>query len=141
MLDTRVKLLPESHGHCNVWLLESATGHLLVDPAVAPEQVEQREEVTALLATHGHYDHVRHIDTWRGNYSHLKLMIHEDDADMLTNSINNASIFLVTRSRCPVPTFWYKTVRSWIWVIICIFRFFIHRVIQRLKLLSLSTQG
>jgi len=93
MLDTRVKLLPESHGHCNVWLLESATGYLLVDPAVAPEQVEQREEVTALLATHGHYDHVRHIDTWRGNYSHLKLMIHEDDADMLTNSINNASIF------------------------------------------------
>lgn len=82
-LDQRVQLIPEGYGYGNAWLLAAKNGYVLIDPAVPPEKVELKDQVIALIATHGHYDHVGKADAWRNFNPKLKLMIHEAEAAMI----------------------------------------------------------
>lgn len=92
-LDPRIKRIPEGYGYGNAWLLAAENGYVLIDPAVPPEKVELKDQVMALIATHGHYDHVGKADAWRSFNRKLELMIHEAEADMIMDKTLNASLF------------------------------------------------
>ncbi len=92
-LDQRIQLIPEGYGYGNAWLLAAKNGYVLIDPAVPPEKVELKDQVIALIATHGHYDHVGKADAWRNFNPKLKLMIHEAEAAMIMDKMLNASLF------------------------------------------------
>ncbi len=85
--------IPERMAHGNSWLLPALGGYVLIDPAVHPDEVEQSAEIIALVATHGHFDHIGQADTWRHEHPGLPLMIHEADEELITDSNKNASIF------------------------------------------------
>ncbi|HHU08228.1 MAG TPA: MBL fold metallo-hydrolase [Clostridiaceae bacterium] len=86
----------EGPGHGNSWLIPSLQGYVLIDPAIHPDKVEQSDEVTALVATHGHYDHIGQADTWRSKYPGLQLLIHAAEEKLILDSIQNASMFFGT---------------------------------------------
>lgn len=85
--------IKEGFGYANGWLLATSDGYLLIDPAVGPEKVKNKNEVSLLVATHAHYDHIGSADIWRENFPALKLMMHKEDQTMLADSRKNASLF------------------------------------------------
>ncbi len=46
----------------------------------------------ALILTHGHADHIAGVNLLRETFPHIKVAIHKDDADMLTEASKNLSM-------------------------------------------------
>lgn len=55
-------IYPESWKHSNTYYLDLAGG-VLIDPGL-DKSLDFKRPVTKLLATHGHYDHLRAIESW-----------------------------------------------------------------------------
>ncbi len=68
---------------------------LIVDPADAPEKIDQmvirmEGKPVGILLTHGHYDHILAAEAVREKYG-LKLYAHQDEAALLKNPTLNLS--------------------------------------------------
>ena len=75
---------------------EEATDCLVVDPGLGVEDLiaflDEREIApVAVLLTHGHIDHIAGIGALRRSYPDIKVLIHELDAEMLSDSATNLS--------------------------------------------------
>ncbi|MBL7153711.1 MAG: MBL fold metallo-hydrolase [Phycisphaerae bacterium] len=75
---------------------EEATDCLVVDPGLGVEDLiaflDEREIApVAVLLTHGHIDHIAGIGALRRSYPDIKVLIHELDAGMLSDSATNLS--------------------------------------------------
>ena len=97
-----VTLYPDSFGS-NAHLLISAGHTLIVDPSVNADKIIEAAEshgatVDGILLTHGHFDHIYEIDSLRKRLG-IKLMMHRDDAEMITDSHKNA-FFTFFRREC-----------------------------------------
>ena len=67
---------------------------ILIDPSVPPEKIIGTiPPVAFILATHGHIDHIAAADHWR-DQTGASLLIHQDDADCLTDPSRNLSMIL-----------------------------------------------
>lgn len=88
-----VNLYPGSFG-ANCYCLFDSGEAAVIDPSANTEAIlsEIRKRDAALryvLLTHGHFDHVLSVDTLR-DATGAPLCIHENDAEMLTDSQKNA---------------------------------------------------
>ena len=68
---------------------------VLVDPPAVSERIDDvlRQNgltIRQILLTHGHFDHIFGADIIREKYG-ITLAVHEADADMLSDSVKNAS--------------------------------------------------
>ncbi|MCQ2482167.1 MAG: MBL fold metallo-hydrolase [Clostridia bacterium] len=96
----------------NMYLVESEKGFVVVDPCCDPLFVEKElnsdrfakylingssdtlsfslDKVTAIVATHGHFDHISFVDEWH-KYTGKKLYIHPSDAECISSASYNCS--------------------------------------------------
>lgn len=92
---------------------ESGKGCLLIDPGLDVEAIEEKLEQlqlkpTAVLATHGHFDHVGSIGFFQKKYS-AKFYIHELDAKILKSINFFLKIMKIDlKVDVPVPDFVFK---------------------------------
>jgi glyoxylase-like metal-dependent hydrolase (beta-lactamase superfamily II) len=75
---------------------ESARDCLILDPGLEAEELlefldEQKLNPAAVVLTHGHIDHIAGVALLRDRYPEIKVYIHNLDAEMLTEPINNLS--------------------------------------------------
>jgi len=104
-------LYPGSWGS-NCYILKSGSHAAVVDPSPQAEVILRHLEKEGLtldmiLLTHGHFDHIVSLDTLR-DATHAPAYIHEDDAEMPSDSRKNAfyHFFRMERTyRTPEHTF------------------------------------
>ena len=81
-------LYPGSYAS-NCYLVESDGEAILIDPSIpvgdALRLLGTLPRITAILLTHGHFDHTLALDGWR-THTGAPLAIHEADAPMLTDA-------------------------------------------------------
>ena len=71
---------------------------IVIDPGDDARKIEEQIdrlglEVSYILLTHGHADHIGAVDELRKRY-HAKVAVHEKDAEMLTSGTANLSSFM-----------------------------------------------
>jgi len=76
---------------------EEASDCLIIDPGMGAEMLVQRlkkNDYTPvdILLTHGHADHIGGVEALRQHWPKVRVSIHKDDADMLTNPTENLSL-------------------------------------------------
>ncbi len=78
----------------NCYLLEDNGEVVIIDPSASAASIlrkvqEMGAKPTAILLTHGHFDHIMSIDTLRQYCPDLPVYIHEGDAPMLSDGQKN----------------------------------------------------
>ena len=101
-----VTLYPDSFGS-NTYLLISNGRAFVVDPSVNADAIiasaaNEGAKLDGILLTHGHFDHIYEIDTLRDSLG-IKLMMHKDDAEMLTDGKKNSSFAFFRREHTYAP--------------------------------------
>ena len=86
-----IRRIPEAFRYGNAYLLKTENGSILFDPAVPPEKVTEADDVTLLIATHGHYDHVASVRQWTERNKAV-FWIADQERDLLLNARANASL-------------------------------------------------
>ena len=86
-------LYPDSFAS-NTHILISGEHAVVVDPSVDAGRIidaatNEGAQIEAILLTHGHFDHIFSIDTLRERLG-IKLIMHKDDAEMITDGRKNA---------------------------------------------------
>ena len=99
-------ICPESFA-ANTYALISDTHAIIVDPSVSLDAINdtvkaEGARIEGILLTHGHFDHIMSIDTLR-QAEHVDVMIHKDDAEMLTDSHKNAFFTFFRREKSYAP--------------------------------------
>jgi len=95
-----IKGLEVGSGACNCYLVgcENTKRAIIIDPGDAPNAIinmikDSGYTVEAIVITHGHVDHIGGINGVKKHTS-AKLMIHRQDAKMLTSAAANFSMFM-----------------------------------------------
>ena len=93
-----IESIPTAYPAGNCWLCydEASRYAVLVDPPRQADDVDavlkaQDLRLHLILLTHGHFDHIFGVDALRDRYG-VPAAIHEADADMLGDSMKNASM-------------------------------------------------
>jgi len=76
--------------------MRQAQGCLIIDPGLEAKKLlefldEQTLNPIAVVLTHGHIDHIAGVALLRDRYPEIKIYIHNLDAEMLIEPINNLS--------------------------------------------------
>ena len=76
---------------------EEAGDCLIIDPGMGAEVLvqrlkEQNYTPVDILLTHGHADHIGGVEALRQHWPKVRVTIHKDDADMLSNPTENLSL-------------------------------------------------
>lgn len=92
----RLKIFNNNIFDENAYLVTFKDYSILIDPGFNFDDIslyikEHNLNLTKILLTHGHIDHLGDLDKFVGEYKDLKVYIHEDDAEMLKDSKKNAS--------------------------------------------------
>ena len=65
----------------NTYILSKDNDVIIIDPACKIEKLElyiKDKNVLAVLLTHGHFDHIKTVDSLYNRY-HLPIYVHKDD--------------------------------------------------------------
>lgn len=98
--------------NCYFILNEDTKELVLVDPGDQPMDIQNKIEdmgahLTAILLTHGHFDHILAVKALLELYSHVKLYAWEGETDLLSDSQLNHSF--QTGTPCTlIPDVWLK---------------------------------
>lgn len=79
----------------NTYILVSGQDAAVVDPSAPLSEIKARLgslKLRFILLTHGHFDHILTLDSLRAAF-HAKVLIHENDAKLLSDPSINASEF------------------------------------------------
>ena len=81
--------------NCYLAVNEETKQAVVVDPAACPPSLmnrieEEGLEITAILLTHGHFDHIMGLDGLLKEYD-VPVYVHEDDREIMTNPRLNLS--------------------------------------------------
>jgi glyoxylase-like metal-dependent hydrolase (beta-lactamase superfamily II) len=86
--------LPYGHITAVTYLIVLAGQTILIDPTAAPKWMKpELPEISLILATHGHIDHIYRADEWRDK-SGAELAIHPADSSCLTDPAKNLSVLM-----------------------------------------------
>lgn len=101
-----INLFPGSY-NSNCYILVHGGQALVIDPSASARSIVERvqaegAELCGILLTHGHFDHVVSIDTLR-RAANVPLMIHEQDAEMLSDGQKNAFTLFFGQDICYQP--------------------------------------
>ena len=101
-----VPIAPYSFG-ANTYAIISDGHAIIIDPSVTVGAItsavaDEGAVIDAVVLTHGHFDHIVSIDTMRDALG-VKVYIHENDAEMLTDGSKNAFLTFFGRDRAYRP--------------------------------------
>ena len=101
-----IPIAPYSFG-ANTYAIISDGHALIIDPSVTVNAItsavaEECAVIDAIVLTHGHFDHIVAIDTLR-EATGAPVLIHENDAEMLTDGSKNAFLTFFGRDRTYAP--------------------------------------
>jgi len=87
---------------CNVYLLSTKKGNILVDAWFFDEEINKKIRAVwwldAIILTHGHWDHIRSIDSYTSEFPWAKVYIHKEDSPLLTDTELNCSFLVWTEA-------------------------------------------
>ncbi|MBQ4579315.1 MAG: MBL fold metallo-hydrolase [Clostridia bacterium] len=90
---------------CYIVWDDAADGCVVIDPGAEPERIRRACEgrkIEAILLTHGHFDHIGAVETLAKDGA--EIVIHREDAPMLTDPQLNASWLVGWRITAPQAT-------------------------------------
>lgn len=84
-----------------MYLITGSSGVYIIDPSVSPDSAEDFTGISglvkgdagvkAIFLTHGHHDHIKHINDWIKAYPSSKVFFSSNDSELLINSLMNCS--------------------------------------------------
>lgn len=84
-----------------MYLITGSSGVYIIDPSVSPASAEDFTGISglakgdagvkAIFLTHGHHDHIKHINDWIKAYPSSQVFFSSNDSELLTNSFMNCS--------------------------------------------------
>lgn len=92
------KVTPGMGANCYLVSCEKTKKAAVIDPGSGSQMLikwikEHDVEITHIILTHGHYDHIGSVEDLRREFQ-AKVAIHQDDAEMLNNSVKNLASFM-----------------------------------------------
>lgn len=92
------KVTPGMGANCYLVSCEKTKKAAVIDPGSGSQMLskwikEHDVEITRIILTHGHYDHIGAVEDLRREFQ-AKVAIHQDDAEMLNNSRKNLASFM-----------------------------------------------
>ena len=64
----------------------------VIDPSVDPDSLKQEiKAVSALLITHGHYDHIKYVEKWHEKFPDAPVYMSPEDASLIADPRANCS--------------------------------------------------
>lgn len=97
-MKTNVRTFPNSDFEENLYVVwqEGANECVVIDPGLEPEEAIKFMEAnrltpTAILVTHGHYDHIGGIAALREKWPKIEILVGEKDRSKLTDPMGNLS--------------------------------------------------
>lgn len=90
---------------CYILWQDDRTDCIVIDPGAEAESIRTAcggRRIAAILLTHGHFDHMGAAEALLGEGA--ALVIHRDDADMLSDPQKNVSWMIGQRVICPPAT-------------------------------------
>lgn len=97
-MKTNVRTFPNSDFEENLYVVwqEGASECVVIDPGLEPEEAIEFIEAnrltpTAILVTHGHYDHIGGIAALREKWPNIEILVGEKDRSKLTDPMGNLS--------------------------------------------------
>ena len=76
----------------NMYLASVYDEVFVIDPSVDPDSINrQLPTVTAILITHGHYDHIKFVEKWHEKYPKALIFMSPNDASLLSDPRANCS--------------------------------------------------
>ena len=93
----RVTAIPGGDLGAMCYLVEEGEGAVLIDPSATPSEVRRAygaplPKISAILLTHGHFDHILSVDEWR-EQTGAPVMIGKGDEGFLTDAGKNGFRF------------------------------------------------
>jgi hydroxyacylglutathione hydrolase len=83
----------------NCYIIKNKEDILILDPGARPERIKtylgEGAKVTAILLTHGHFDHFGAVDELVKTYG-CPVYLHEDDEELLSDAMNALSGKMIT---------------------------------------------
>lgn len=84
-----------------MYLITGSSGVYIIDPSVSPDRAEEYSGLSglasggyplkAIFLTHGHHDHIKHINDWIKAYPSAQVFFSSNDKELLSNSFMNCS--------------------------------------------------
>lgn len=98
-----IRLSPEMVGS-NCYIIISESEAAVIDPGVSTSAIMQviksnDAQLTTILLTHGHFDHMLGLDHLRAQNPEAEVMIHADDAELMPDGHKNAFYNLFKKDR------------------------------------------
>ena len=84
-----------------MYLITGSSGVYIIDPSVSPDRAEEYSGLSglasggyplkAIFLTHGHHDHIKHINDWIKAYPSAQVFFSSNDKELLSNAFMNCS--------------------------------------------------
>lgn len=75
----------------NMYAVFSDTAFIVVDPCVDPSKIVTDLACEGIFITHGHFDHIAALDSWKAAYPQVPVYIHDDDKICISSAHDNLS--------------------------------------------------
>lgn len=88
----------------NMYLASAGDVTFVIDPSVAPDSLPSvPEAVTAILITHGHYDHIKCVEEWHNKFPEDPIYMSSADKDLIRDPVANCSYMDMARKTFEFP--------------------------------------
>jgi hydroxyacylglutathione hydrolase len=99
--------IPLGMHQANCYIVKSGNDLLIIDPGARADRIKtylpQDAKITAILLTHGHFDHFQAVDDLVKDYR-CPVYLHPDDEELLTDDLNivQGKRVTITGRRLPI---------------------------------------
>lgn len=76
----------------NMYLASVCDELFVIDPSVDPDSLDKEiSSVSAILITHGHYDHIKFVEKWHEKYPEAPVYMSSEDSSLIADPRANCS--------------------------------------------------
>lgn len=84
--------IPRGPLQSNMYLAFISGFVFVIDPSVDPDSLDKEiSDVTGILITHGHYDHIKYVEKWHSKYPNARIFMNPGDESLLKDAMSNCS--------------------------------------------------